>query len=163
MADLDIDIQPADLKRILDAAKKANPALATALRKRLRGIGNDVVKDMRRLIMATPPSGGRSPGRHTTRKQIAAGISTKIATAKDKQGISVVQSAGKLPPARRPMSRAYNKPRWRHPVFGNTKVWVAQKGNPSFGRRIKPFEPKAAAEIRAALAEMADQIGLELD
>ncbi len=163
MADLELELEPRHLKLILDAARKANPALATALRKRLRGIGNDVVKEMRSQIMATPPSGGRSPGKHSTRKQIAAGISTKIATAKDKSGISIVQSGAKLPPARRPMARAYNKARWRHPVFGNTKTWVSQKGNPSFGRRIKPFEPRAAQEIREALAEMAHEIGLDLD
>lgn len=163
MADdlLRVEVDPAQFRELMAQIKEFDPQLATALRRRLRAIGKDIAAEVQQEIRKPPPSGGRSPGSHRSREQIASGIGVKIMTGKKKQGMALTGSSKSLPAGRKPFARLYNKDRFRHPVFmGRKRVtrWVYQEGRPYFGRVIKRFEERAREDILAALQEAADTI-----
>lgn len=134
-----------DLRGLLRTLKEIDPALARAVRKRLRQSGDEAIVEMRR-ILAEPSKGlvtrvvrgegtdargarrrsialgvestgsrGRSKG---TRDAIAKGIKVAVRTGAKPatQGVRLTSSA----PSVAPMARSYNMLRWRHPVRFNS-------------------------------------------
>lgn len=49
-------------------------------------------------------------------------------------------------------------PRWRHPVFGNRRVWRTNVGRPWFFVTIRAAEARFAAAVRRAMASTARKI-----
>lgn len=146
-----------DMRAVMAQIKDFDPKLARAVRKRLRVLGDEIAEKMRTEVRKAPPTGGRSRGSHRSREQVAAGIGVAIKTGQKRQGVFVTGSSRKLPADRRPFARAYNKKRWRHPVFADPSRrvtrWVSQQGNPYFGRSIAKVEPRIEQEMREALDE----------
>lgn len=133
-----LELNPQSFRALMGAIKDFDPALATATRRRLRKVGDDVVRDMRSRILA----GGSGP----THQAVARGIRTRVLTGKAKQGVRISAQG----PA--PMSRLLNKSSWRHPVFGRRSTWVVQRGRPYFGSAIRGRE----AELREAVLDALD-------
>lgn len=48
--------------------------------------------------------------------------------------------------------------RWRHPVFGNRKVWTEQKGQEVFYSTLTGYAPRWRAGIARAMEDVARQI-----
>ncbi len=109
------EVDPNEFRDFMARIKEFDPSLARALRKRLRKVGQEIVKDMQAEIRSAP--GGNTPGNHNVRQQIAAGLGVKISTAKKRQGVIITGSSAKLPRFKREMARAMNKKSFRHPVF----------------------------------------------
>lgn len=134
---------PAQFREFMRRVKQFSPSLSTALRRRLRQAGADAVKDMRDTVL------NGSDGRGI-RTAIASGIKTTVATGAARQGIRIEASGAKLSPKHRQMLRLYNKPTFRHPVYGRGP-WVTQQGRPFFGSIIRRHEDTMRAAILDAL------------
>lgn len=167
------------LFRELEAVDKK---LANAMKRRLREQAKPLVGEMRDAV--TSPQSKRSASiRLTKRKQrsgeeyevktntaalVAAGISFRMGTGKA-PFVRFSASSAKLPPERKPMTRAFNKPTFRHPVFGRTQrakgirglfgkrdtVWVEQAGRPYFGAVLLEEQERLLAAIDQALDDVA--------
>lgn len=113
-------------------------------------------------ITAVPPakghksSGGRSgPGLRAT---IARAV--RVATRNTRGiGVRIEIAMGRMPPGMRSLP-AYvdGRGRWRHPVFGNTKVWVGQRGQPYFVPTILARTPQFRAGVQRAMNTVARRI-----
>lgn len=90
------------------------------------------------------------------RETIAAGVRLQV-TAK---GVRIIASSDRLPEKQKSLVRRLDSDKgWRHPVFGNRDVWVAERGGPWFGATIKPKAPA----FRAAILEAMEEIKTQLD
>lgn len=75
-------------------------------------------------------------------------------------GVRFTVNSSKLPEDQRNLPRHLDaEDGWRHPVFGNRHLWVAQKGKPWFATTIQKRAPK----FRQAVLEAVDKINDELE
>lgn len=110
-----------DFSRFAKALRKAEPALAKGLAVRLRAAGEIVAAEARSNAAAIS-------------KSIPPSIKVRVsgATVSVVAGGNGVPLAGllELGNAGRTSSTATNESRFRHPVFGHSKVWVNQPMHP---------------------------------
>jgi hypothetical protein len=67
-------------------------------------------------------------------------------------GVYIVASGKSLPESQRRLVRSFNRPTFRHPVFGDRTSWVVQQGHPYFDKTIEAKEP----EVRKAIEDAID-------
>lgn len=90
------------------------------------------------------------------RETVAAGVKLQV-TAK---GVKIIASSAQLPDSQKSLVRRLDSDKgWRHPVFGNRKVWVAERGGPWFAATIKPKAPA----FRAAIVDAMEDVKKQLD
>lgn len=85
------------------------------------------------------------------RETIARATAGSVTTS-DKTGVGIrwKVAAAKMPNKQRALPKGFNSPKgWRHPVYGNRNVWVAQHGTPFFDTTIK----KHQNDLRDAVVE----------
>lgn len=157
--------------------KGADKTLRRELQVAVRAAAGPIVIDVRQAVMAIPVGGGhggglfaraawtayakrRPPrGGHGLRSSIAAATGTQVKTTGRSVGVKIRVNVAKLPPSQRKLPRDLDSPTgWRHPVFGNTAVWVAQAGHPYFKVTIARHQAGAKARIETAM----DVIALKL-
>lgn len=150
-----------NLRDVLADLKKFEPKLATATRRRLRRSGDDAIAEMRGILAQPPPGGSQGALRAAyegggsaavsrgSRRETAAGLKTRVLTGKRVQTVRIVGRGD-------PFSRSYNMASFRHPVYGNTDVWVDQSGRPYFGVVIGKRRDAIQKEIEAAVQEAID-------
>lgn len=147
-----VEFNKEEFAGFLRALKAFEPALATATRRNLRHVGDETIADMRSVI-----AGGPGSGRYGVQAGIQAGLKTAVATGVRKQGVTLSSRGTGLPDNRKPMLRLYNKPAFRHPVFGRG-TWVVQRGQPYFGSVIKRHEDAMTESVWQALEEAFDKM-----
>jgi hypothetical protein len=147
---LEIRLDPASFGRLMRAARAYDAELAKAVRKRLRVAANEGVKDVKQRLLSRPfhTDAGLAAG-------LAAGTRVSIKTGIKTGGVSIVTTGSRLPAGKQAMVRAYDKPSFRHPVFGNRDVWVTQAGRPYFGAVLDERKPAMRAAVEQALADAA--------
>lgn len=160
---IEVKLNPAQLAATLKAIKAFSPALATATRRRLRGVGAEIVTAMQTAVMGS--AGGGAPKRlrgktapHSMRRGIAAGTKMVIVAGTTRQGISIVTSSAKLPPGKAAMVKAWNKPTFRHPVFKDRSTFVQQSGRPYFGSVAMAKQAQVAAAMQLVLDDAIREI-----
>lgn len=90
------------------------------------------------------------------RESVAAATKLQI-TAK---GVRFVVSSAQLPEGQQSLPRHLDSAKgWRHPVFGNREVWVAERGGPWFAETLK----KRAPEFRATIVDAMEQTKADLE
>ncbi len=146
-----------NLREVLAGLKEVEPALARTTRRSLRRSGDEATAEMRG-ILAQPPPGGTARAAYEggftsrgSRDQASAALRTQVQTSKRREGVRIVGS-------REPFAKSYNKRSWRHPVFGNTDVWVEQEGRPYFGSVVAKHAPAMRDAIERALVEALEQV-----
>jgi hypothetical protein len=93
------------------------------------------------------------------RQTIAAANMVSVSTAKTGVNVTFKMRSSALPPDQRKLGRKWNQGKgWRHPVFGNTNVWVAQVGKPYFDKVIRKNTDVLAGGARAAMQAAAESI-----
>ncbi|MEU4590040.1 hypothetical protein [Micromonospora aurantiaca (nom. illeg.)] len=99
----------------------------------------------------------RRPNSRSTglRNRVARALSLEIKTA-GKPHVRFVAKAEKMPAGEKNMPRNLDNPKgWRHPVFGNTDMWVAQQGGswfwPPIKRGIRVFRQRIDEAITATV------------
>lgn len=74
-------------------------------------------------------------------------------------GIRIRVEAQRVDPAYgRTLAWGINGQRWRHPVYGNTKVWTSQQGQRVFYETLTAYESRWRAGIERAMDETARMI-----
>jgi hypothetical protein len=95
------------------------------------------------------------------RESIARAVSGGISTSSARTGVSVTwkAAAAKMPNKQRNLPKGFNSAKgWRHPVFGNREVWVAQKGAPFFDAVINKHREELGQKIVEGMRKAADSI-----
>lgn len=95
------------------------------------------------------------------RETIARAVSGSISTGSRSTGVSVTwkAAAAKMPNKQRYLPKGFNSVKgWRHPVFGNREVWVAQKGMPFFDATIKRHREELEKRVVEGMQKAADAI-----
>lgn len=150
-------------KKELDAF---DPALARALRKRIRDAGKVAAEAVKKKLSEASPAGGDNSGEG--RAALIAATRVSVTFGKRVAGSRIVTSGSKLPAAHQGLLKVYNKRTFRHPVFARKGAgkgswdgtWVAQKGNPYFGTVIRRAMNRAVVdEIASAVDEAYRAIG----
>lgn len=165
-------IDASEFSALLNDVKAFDKNLGNAIRKRVRDAGKPMVKKMQAAV--TDPQSKRSARivqvrrkqrtgeevevRTNTSALVAKGIAFRIATGKTGGAGRFVSSGKSLPPSRKAMFRALNKPKFRHPVF-NTGEWVEQAGRPYFGSVILSEQDELLDAINKALDDAAEALG----
>lgn len=157
-------IDPAEWYRLKKELDAFDPALARALRKRIKNAGQvaaDAVKDTLKL---PSPDGGPDVGHG--RQALIEATKVSVSFAKRAAGASVVTTSNRLPEPHKSLLMVYNKRnKFRHPVFAEGEnrdqwTWVEQQGRPYFADPIyKALDEALVNEVRAALDEATRAIG----
>ena len=124
-------IQNDDIKNLAKVMRAAGPELNRQMRREIRTVSKPVIDEMKDTIQAMPlpvVSGGIAPYTGPTG---TGGISGRIAGATK---LSITQGGVRIRVATGALGNASQLPgyidagtTWRHPVMGNTKVWVSQR------------------------------------
>lgn len=132
-------------------SSEVEPKLRAALRKKMKAAADQAANDVRAEVRKAPLSRGsaRSTG---LRDGIAAGVRVTISASPTKVGVSVEATSSKLPESQRALVRAYNKPVFRHRVFGSDR-WVQQKGRPYFEGPIERRANDVEEAVKSAMFE----------
>lgn len=112
----------------------------------LVAVGNSFLDDLEeaaqeRVTRAADEARGlllSMPSRGTGDRNARGTIAQHLEASVERQSNSIipkVEVTG-LPLDYQPLPRSFDKPRWRHPVYGNRAVWVTQYGKPWFTRTM---------------------------
>lgn len=96
----------------------------------------------------------RSSG-HGLRSSVAAGIKSRVSYTGRKIGARIWVDTAVLPQSQRKLPRYLNRSKgWRHPVWGDRQVWVAQFGEPYFDHPIE----RRRAEVKKAVDKAVQEV-----
>lgn len=151
MAKRPLSAEAQQFNALFGKTSDVEPKLKAALRKRMKAAADQAAADVRAEVLKEPRSRGRGRSRGL-RRGIAAGVKVTLSTSSTKAGVVIQATGSKLPPDMRRLVRAYNKPKFRHRVFG-TGTWVEQAGRPYF---TKPIEARSSDVQDAVLDAMRD-------
>lgn len=144
-----------DLREISRELRKMdNKELSKRFRKELRTAAAPLVPAVRASIRTLPSS--RRYSASGLRGQMSRATTLQVKTL-GKEAQVVIRVDGRKMPTRSKAVQAYMegiKSPWRHPVFGNTEVWVRQDPHPYFYRTMRGAGPRA----RLAVARVLDQV-----
>ena len=145
--DLELRIDRPSFGKAMRDIRAFDKNLATATRKRLRDAAKPVVGEIRGRLGSGEIGGA-----------LAAGTKVSISTGR-RAGIRIITDGSHLPDSKQPLVRAWDKPMFRHMVFGNPEKWVSQSGRPYFGTVINPRLQQMRAAVERALQDAIDQMG----
>ena len=156
---LQVVIDPLEWYRLKGELDKFDPALAKALRKRIKGAGDKAADEVRATLRLPAPGSG-SDSDVNARAALIAATRVSVSFGKKAAGAKITTGSSKLSAEHKGFLNVYNKKTFRHPVFGNRSVFVPQEGRPYFRASIYKVLDKALInEIRAALDEATAAIG----
>ena len=128
----------------------AGPArIRHALDRETERVARPLLQHYRAAVLAIEAGGSEHTG---LRAATANAVEVKVTYRGASTGIRVRVNLGKMPANQRGMPENLNKGRWRHPVHGNRKVWVAQKALPRgwFDTTSRVHGPAGIKAIEAA-------------
>ena len=157
---LEIQIRGANqLKVMADALRKADREdLRRGLDRAIRKAAKPTVEAVKDAAEKIETRGIRKPGARRpfvalvapkgTRKKIAEAVTATVSTGGENPRVQFRVQASKLPETLKNMPRKFDSGDvFRHPVMGNTNVWVGQTGKSWFFPPIKEKLPTFRAEI----------------
>lgn len=127
------------------------------LRKGLREAAKPIADAERAAARGLPAKGGKSSG---LRARMAAAVTVRYSSSKRNPGVRVHIPKRRMPEKEGNLPRYTQSPQgWRHPVYGNTEVWVQQVMAPGWWfNAARPHWGAARREINAAVDRIAKQI-----
>lgn len=137
-----------DLARI--ARELRHVSGGTEIRKRMvreiRREAKPLVPMVRRAILSLPSKGEGSTG---LRASMAKAVTLTVRTSGRQAGVSLRVDGRKMPAGQGslPAYMEGSKRPWRHPVYGDTDVQVAQPAHPYFYRIVRPFGSRAKRAV----------------
>jgi hypothetical protein len=131
--------------------------LRKSMVKRTRDAIYPVVPVLRAAITSLPSGGTGHTG---LREKTARGVQVKVSVAGPRVGARLRVDPRLFPANAKSLpKRLEGIGRWRHPVWGNTDVWVNQESHPYFYRTLLPFQGHMKTEITKILADTAEAAG----
>jgi hypothetical protein len=148
-----VRVDASDLRKVGKIARTFGPELNRQLRKNIRAAAAIGANDAKQAIREMPSKGQDD---HKLRELIASAVSISIVTGK----YADVRIRVRRTPALNAIgaggiAKAINTGKWKHPVFGDREVWVAQKGFEFFDSRIERHREEMKVLVAAALDEAA--------
>ncbi len=157
---------PESLRRLLEKLREFPPAVRTPVRRELRALGAPVIASQKALLDGPLPRGLRKTGfRHKVvhsrrkgkfylvktnvyaeqdvkrggqstglRAGIKAGLRFRVVAGKTRQGVEFKTTGPKVDGYNK--AKFWQKPRFRHSVFGDRSRYVDQAGQPFFRRPV---------------------------
>jgi hypothetical protein len=152
-----------DLKRLNRQLRDV--ADGKALRKELTGGLRDVLRPVATRVKAAylaSPSGRGGARRKggSLRRNLARVTRVEVRTSGRMAGARVRVDGRKMPTGAKALPayrEGYRRP-WRHPVYGNTDVWVTQPAVPVFDRTVEPYEQFAGRAVDRVLDDVRDKL-----
>lgn len=145
-----ITINAPEMARFKAAADRVDKRIVSRLRRSIKTIGAGAVKEIKDTVTDGGPSA----------EGIAAGTGMRVSFSKSTAGVKITTTNARLSAEHKGFVAAFNKPAFRHPVYGNRQAWVQQEGRPYFGVSIeRVFDEKAQQEMVAVFREAMNSIG----
>lgn len=148
-----------DLAQISRELRKMDDkTIIKGFRKELRKAGAPLVPAVRASIRRIPSS--RPYSAQGLRGQMSRATSLQVKTT-GKQASVIIRVDGRKMANRSKSVQAYmegSKQRWRHPVFGNTNVWVQQPAQPYFYKVMATAGPRARLAVGRVMADISKKI-----
>lgn len=175
----EITITSPNLRQALERAKAISPALARNLRRSLRAVGDDIIKDQHAILSGALPGNAKKAGMKVRkiqrkggksylravnvykaekakrsrstgmRKRVKDSLKTRVVTGTKRSGISIRANKS----VGGVMVKAWNKKVLRHPVFGNKEAYVSQFGQPYWWDPIKQGQVQAKQKALDAISD----------
>lgn len=142
-------INPSVWREMKLAADQFDKGIIRGLRKRIKLITADGVEAVKRVLDEDTP-GGVPPFSESARDEIKSSIRTQVLFGARTGGVRISIGASALPAEHQAILKAYNKPTFRHPVFGSS-TWVVQTGRPYFGAALYGRREEMQVQIIAAV------------
>lgn len=130
--------------------------LRRQMTKELRSAAKPLVPAVRSAIRSIPTTGAGHTG---LRSRMAKATRLRVKTSGRDAQVAILVDPAKMPAGQKalPMEMEGVK-RWRHPVYGNTDVWVTQKPHPYFFRTVAPLGRKSKTAVNKVLKDLTRQI-----
>lgn len=147
----------AQLERVIKALREVGDGgLARELSAELRKAARPMVPKVRAAIMAIP-----SNHDGTLRREMSAATRAQFRVAGSQAGITIRVDGRRMPAGKRSlpsyMEGRKGKP-WRHPVYGNTNVWVAQPVHTYFYKTVEPLGRDVKRNMDAVASRIARKL-----
>lgn len=152
---------------VAQLSRQDNLVVTSRMRAQLAATARPFVPRVRAAILNIP-SAGNVPYRQPPglRARIAGCVttwSTGGSASSPLVRVGVEIDASRMPDGQKalPLYMDGVKPRWRHPLFGNTEIWKAQ-GNaphPYFYDNVAPLGPASRLAMERVAEDIARQIG----
>lgn len=146
-------VTPQGFRELAAATAAFDKNLTRQLRANMRAAAAPVLDDIRRELLS-----GSYAMDAGMRAGIAAGLKIQVSTSATRPGVRITASKGRMPEGKGPMVRAWNRPEFRHRVFGNEQQWVNQSGHPYFDKPIAAARPRFDAAVEQAMKQAAAQL-----
>ena len=153
--DVDLSHEGASLKVIArELLDMDEGKVADLFQAKLEDAARPFVPLVQASVMATPRKRLPSPG--GLRSRIARTVEVASWQRGPQTSVAVEVQPQKMPDREYSLPLYYEgaKPRWRHPVFGNTQVWVGEDATPFFYQAADGFGRAAADALGAALDDI---------
>lgn len=93
------------------------------------------------------------------REQLATASGSSVSAGDKKVELAFRVRASQLPPSQRKLPRRWDSETgWKHPVFGNRKIWVSQRGHPYFRSTVY----RSKDELKGAVLGAMDVAGRKI-
>lgn len=141
--------------------RAASGTAGTRARRNLVRAAKPVVRQVRAAAKAVQVGSTRGgTARPDTSTQLRARAAAATDSAATAHGVVLFVAGWKVGPDGTRLAQYLDTedlPRWRHPVFGHTAVWVTQTGAPYFYVTVRAAEPRFAAAVEDAMATTAKE------
>lgn len=129
--------------------KMDDKEITKRFRKELRAAAAPMVPAVRASIGAIPVKG--TSGSTGLRQRLKKAVTLRVRTTGKNAQVSILMSTAKMPAGQKSLpAMMEGTKRFRHPVFGNEDVWVAQESHAFFFpvvRKLGPASRVAAAAV----------------
>lgn len=143
----------ADLRAAGTSGRRTRNKLGTKLRRALR----PAVAEVKARALAIPSSGKKSTG---LRAQIAAATRSRVLLAGASPMVRIQVDGSRMPSGKRTLPFYMDgQSQWRHPVFGDTEVWVDQAAHRYFLVTVLPY----VGPVQIAIVAAAEETAVELE
>ena len=165
------ELDPESLRKIISMAKQATPTLKREVYKEIRTAAQPAADAAKEAILGPPPprlSQGRTwtnrrrppstrlPQHTGLREGIAAGVKVGLGSGAYTMGVRITSSSSGLKPSQYRMNRTYDKPSFRHPVFGHGSA--KQAGKEWFFQPIRESRPRFTEGVKKAMNEASERL-----
>lgn len=148
-------VDTSDFQRLAAQAARFSPELAKQMRNELRAAARLATRAVQREIKAWPTHGVKHTG---LRSKVAAGVTSTVQASTRDYKLYIRQTGRALDAKQQRLPRHIDKGAWRHPVYGNRKVWVAQRGHPYYVSTIRKEWPRVLEHASQALNKAARSV-----
>jgi hypothetical protein len=176
----EITITSPNIREALAKAKEIGPAVQRNLRRNLRGVGDDIIKDQRAILSGAKPGNAQKAGMRVKRIQRkgsgkaylrtvnvykaqaasrnrSTGMRERIKASLKTRVVAGATRSGISIRADKStggvMVKGWNKKVLRHPVFGSKENYVSQFGQPYWWEPIKRGQLDAREKALQAISD----------